>query len=81
MHTESPEVAKSLLEREWYNPQQCSDVWGLGLLMLEVVGGNLPDAQWQLQNSQQYLEEADAGHRMPTRVPAQRKHLITSVSQ
>lgn len=65
-----------MLEHDWYHPQHSSDIWALGLLMLEVVGGVIPDDQWDLQNSHEYLRELEEeGISVLTQQPAYRKHL------
>ena len=35
-------MADSMLKHDWYHPQHSSDIWALGLLMLDVVGGVIP---------------------------------------
>ena len=52
-------MARSLLEQGWYEPQQSSDIWALGLLMLAVVGGVIPDEHWDLQNCPAFVKECE----------------------
>ena len=66
-------MAWSMLEQGWYQPQYSSDIWALGLLMLEAVGGVIPGQHWDLQNTPAYLEECEGP--TPTQQPAHRKHL------
>lgn len=68
-------MAQSLLQHGRYHPQFSSDIWALGQLMLQVIGGGIPEAQWQLQNSIDYLNEVEQGYSCPTQHPGQRKHL------
>ena len=75
MGYEPPEVARSLLQRRYYNPRTCSDVWALGQLMLQTAGGAIPEAQWQLQNSKEFLEERAKGCVMYQFAPAYAKYL------
>ncbi|KAL3148088.1 Serine/threonine-protein kinase stk11 [Trebouxia sp. C0009 RCD-2024] len=71
-NTESPEVAQSLLEQKWYHPRFSSDIWALGVLLLQVVGGHIPGEQFAIQDSPEYLQESDDD---PTEQPAHRRHL------
>ena len=43
--------------------------------MLDSVGGDIPEAQWQLQNSKEYLAEGTASCLRPHHVPAAGLHL------
>ena len=44
--------------------------------MLDTVAGDIPEAQWVLQNTAAYLRErAQSGCLRPTELPAQREHL------
>ena len=72
---ESPEMAKSLLLHEMYIPLSSSDIWALGQLMLSMVGGEVPDAHWDLQHSEEYLTEVATDCLKPHQAPAQRQHL------
>ena len=54
MGTEAPEVADSLLRQGWYEPQPWSDIFALGLLVLDVVGGEKPQAHTELYDSDAY---------------------------
>ena len=80
MNTESPEMAQSMLEQEWYQPQHSSNIWALGLLMLEVVGGIIPDEQWDLQNSDDYFKEMRKICSASSKQPATCQHLQYSVT-
>ena len=69
-------MAHSMLQHGWYHPHHSSDIWALGLLMLEVVGGAIPDEQWDLQNRQEYLRELkEEGSSVLTQQPAYREYL------
>ena len=74
MDFESPETADSLLKNGWYHPQFASDVWQLGQLMLESVGGVIPAAQSRLLDSAEYRQEVESGVKA-TEAPTRRKHL------
>ena len=72
---ETPQIAKGCLQDGGYEPQFSSDVYALGLLMLQTVGGRQPEEQVDLQRSTAYLTEVQAGFSDPTLVEGQRKHL------
>ena len=72
---ESPEIAKGCLQDGGYQPQFSSDVFALGLLMLQTVGGQQPQQQIELQRSTAYLTELQDGFSDPTQAEGQRKHL------
>lgn len=65
-------MAQSLLEQKWYHPRFSSDIWALGVLLLQVVGGHIPGEQFAIQDSPEYLQESDDD---PTEQPAHRRHL------
>jgi len=72
---ESPQIAKGCLQDGGYEALPSSDVYALGLLLLEIVGGQQPQQQIELQRSTAYLAELQAGFPDPTQVEGQRKHL------
>ncbi|KAL3140831.1 Suppressor of Sensor Kinase (SLN1) [Trebouxia sp. C0010 RCD-2024] len=76
--TESPQVAKAYLVDARYKPLFSSDVWALGLVMLEVVGGRKPQQHLDVLSRQDYLEEVD-GEWMdpydPNEAPGKHRHL------
>lgn len=72
---ESPEIAKGCLQDGGYQPLPSSDVYALGLLMLQTVGGQQPQQQIELQCSTAYLAELQDSFSDPTQVAGQRKHL------
>ncbi|KAL3131535.1 hypothetical protein ABBQ38_007837 [Trebouxia sp. C0009 RCD-2024] len=75
LNWEPPEVAQALLKQKRYQPQPSSDMWSLGQLMLHIVGGSVPDEQWDLQNSAAYLVEIGPSCIRPANLPAFRQHL------
>ena len=72
---ESPQIAKGCLQDGGYQALPSSDVYALGLLMLNTVGGHQPQQQIELQCSTAYLAELQAGFPDPIQVEVQRKHL------
>ena len=68
-------MAEALLEQRRYQPQPSSDMWSLGQLMLYIVSGSVPYEQWELQSSEEYLEEIGPGCLRPADLPAARRHL------
>ncbi|KAL3131435.1 hypothetical protein ABBQ38_007747 [Trebouxia sp. C0009 RCD-2024] len=75
LNWEPPEVAKALLEQRLYQPQPSSDMWSLGQLMLYTVSGSVPYEQWELQNSDAYLQDIGPRCLRPADLPAPRRHL------
>ena len=77
--TESPQIAEAYLVDASYNPLCSSDVWALGLVMLEVVGGHKPEQHLDVLTRQDYLEELDGAWRDPygpEAAPGQHRHLL-----
>ena len=61
-----------------YKPLFSSDVWALGLVMLEVVGGRRPQQHLDVLSRQDYLEEVDGGWVNPydpDEAPGKHRHL------
>ncbi|KAL3148099.1 Suppressor of Sensor Kinase (SLN1) [Trebouxia sp. C0009 RCD-2024] len=76
--TESPQVAKAYLVDAQYKPLFSSDVWALGLVMLEVVGGRKPQQHLDVLSRQDYLEEVDGewvDPYDPDEAPGKHRHL------
>ena len=72
---ESPQLARCILKDGSYQPLCSSDVYALGQLSLEVVGGHRAQAHEDLLNSPDFLEEVRQGRPDPTQAPAMRRHL------
>ena len=72
-------MAKAYLVDARYKPLFSSDVWALGLVMLEVVGGRKPQQHLDVLSSQEYLEELSDEERGdpsdPDEAPGQYHHL------
>lgn len=63
MSLEAPEVADSLLRRGWYQPSPLSDVWALGLLMLDTLGGHKPSTHVSLFSDPLYEQQLGGGRK------------------
>ncbi len=56
-------------------PLPAFDMFALGLLMLEVVGGQRPDDHCAVLRDPVYVSEAQKGIRDPVGLPGQRLHM------
>ena len=70
-------MANSLLKKGWYQPKPESDIWSLGQLMSDTLGGKVPDAQLHLLTSSEYIMEMiSAVCTRPGALAKQREHLL-----
>ena len=73
--SESPDLAAMLIDRNYYVPLPAFDMWAVGLLILEVVGGQRPDDHCAVLRDPVYVSEAQKGSRDPVGLPGQRQHM------
>ncbi len=73
--SESPDLAAMLIDRNFYVPLPTFDMFSVGLLMLEVVGGQRPDDHCAVLRDPVYVSEAQTGIRDPIGLPGQRLHM------
>lgn len=73
--SESPDLAAMLIDRNFYVPLPDFDMWAVGLLILEVVGGQRPDDHCAVLRDPVYVSEAQKGSRDPIGLPGQRQHM------
>jgi hypothetical protein len=64
-----------LIDRNFYVPLPTFDMFSVGLLMLEVVGGQRPDDHCAVLRDPVYVSEAQTGIRDPIGLPGQRLHM------
>ncbi|DBA70658.1 TPA: serine/threonine protein kinase, CMGC, CDC2/CDK subfamily [Trebouxia sp. C0005] len=72
---ESPDLAAMLIDRKHYVPLPAFDMFALGLLMLEVVGGQRPDDHCAVLRDLVYVSEVQKGVRDPVGLPGQQLHM------
>ncbi|KAL0052143.1 hypothetical protein WJX82_008474 [Trebouxia sp. C0006] len=73
--SESPDLAAMLIDRKYYVPLPAFDMWPVGLLILDVVGGQRPDDHCAVLRDPVYVSEAQRGVRDPVGLPGQRRHM------
>ena len=59
--TEAPEVASSLLQQGYYEPNPASDIWAAGLLILELLQAQIPQPHQALHQSEALDADVRAG--------------------
>lgn len=69
---ESPDLAAMLIKHGRYMPRAAWDLWALGLLALDLVGGERPEDHRDVLLAPVYMAEAMAGIRDPLGLPGQR---------
>ena len=72
---ESPDLAAMLLDHHKYVPLPTFDMWALGLLMLELMGGQISEDHAAMLTDPVYVAEAQQGLRNPLGLPGQRAHM------
>ena len=78
---ETPQLAQDLLLDGEYQPLFPSDVWALGLLMLDLAGGKRPAEHIRLLYSPDYLQEVQQGSKDPRNNPGQKANLTYLMHQ
>ena len=70
----SPQLAKQVLSQGEYQPCFSTDVWALGLLLLQLTAGSIPPKHYNLLAAPDYHQECANPASQPTMGPGKKAH-------